>query len=268
MARGVSYRLVNQDCHEFLRTLPDSSVDLVCTDPPYHTTNLPFDRLEVRWPELWTELYRVCKPTAVQVMFAAQPFTTDLINSNRKRFKYPLVWVKSTVTGGLNCSYRPLTAHEDILVFSENLKAATYNPQRFAATDRRNVGTVRRRGDQKLSTQYGHNKPSVYHDDGTRYPTSVLSFGSGTGGAPKAHPTQKPESLVSYLVQTFAKEGDTVLDCFMGSGTTGAVCAALGRRFLGAEIDPVYFASAERRIRAAYARVPLNFTAPPEAPNA
>lgn len=266
MAGDVSYDLHLGDCQTWLKTLPDGSVDAVICDPPYHTTNLPFDRLEVRWAELWTELYRVCKPTAVQVMFAAQPFTTDLINSNRKRFKYSLVWVKSTVTGGLNCSYRPLTAHEDILVFSQNLKAATYNPQRFAATDRRNVGTVRRRGSQKLSTQYGHNKPSVYHDDGTRHPTSVLSFSSGTGGTPKAHPTQKPESLVSYLVQTFSSEGDTVLDCFAGSGTTGAVCAALGRHFVGAEIDPVYYAAAERRIRAAYARVPLDFTPAPEAP--
>lgn len=247
----MSWDLALADCHEWLETLPDGSVDLVCCDPPYHLTNLAFDALEVRWAELWPLIYRKCKPSAVQVMSSAQPFTTDLIVSNRKRFRYELIWPKTMATGHLNVHRRPLQSHEAIIVFSASQGA--YNPQ---------MGTGKPKGVMtKYATStkhYGSHKAVATVNNGERYPRTVLpSFSNGHGGVAVDHPTQKPLELLCYLVKTYSNPGDLVIDPFSGSGTTGAACILTGRDFKGCEISPEYHRVATRRLEAVAAQSQL-----------
>lgn len=237
----MTYTLDLADCHEWLKALPDASVDAVITDPPYHTTALAYDALPVRWAELWPEIYRVCKPSAVQVMFSAQPFTTDLINSNRRRYRYDLIWPKTVATGFLDANLKPLRAHEHVLVFAENPKQTTYNPQ---MTQGRGRGLIRRDGQ---AGHYGKGRASSV-DTGQRYPRSVLP----EHGRPmdNIHPSQKPLELLAYLVKTYSNPGDLIIDPFAGSGTTGAACLQTGRRFMGCEIGPAYHTAATARLEA------------------
>lgn len=244
-----AYELALADAHEWLKGLPDASVDAVITDPPYGTTQLAFDALEVRWAEIWAGIYRVCKPAAVQVMFSAQPFTTDLINSNRNRFRYELIWPKTTATGYLNAKSRPLRNHENILLFSER-GATTYNPQ-MQATSRKAYRVIRRTQSEHYCDRQKETVAAVL--DGTRYPTTVLEH-YPSQQAHSTHPTQKPLELLAYLVKTYTNPGDLVIDPFAGSGTTGHACIELGRRFTGCEIDPNYHAIAIKRLEAAAAQ--------------
>ncbi len=248
----MSYELVLADCHEWIKTLEDNSISAVITDPPYHTTQLAFDKLEVRWSELWPEIYRVCKPSAVQVMFSAQPFTTDLINSNRKRFRYPLVWDKAMPTGFLDAKRKPLRVHEDILVFAECFGDAAYIPQMGRGSPK---GLVVRSSN---AGQYAKHERVTTYNSGERYPTSILSFSNGDQ-TNKQHPTQKPLELLCYLVKTYSNPGDTVLDLFVGSGTTAHACLLTDRNFLGCEIDPVYHSTASKRLAAVAAQSRLEF---------
>jgi 16S rRNA G966 N2-methylase RsmD len=248
-----SYQLDLADCHEWIKALPDNSIDIVCCDPPYHTTQLKFDALEVRWPELWAEIYRVCKPSAVQVMFSAQPFTTDLINSNRKRFRYPLVWAKTMPTGFLDANRRPLRAHEDVLVFSAT-GSSTYNPQMVPCAPRR----IGHQSDHQTS-HYGAIRTDNRRIVTEAHPQSVISVGSNGHGGTSLHPTQKPLELLCYLVKTYSNPGDTVLDLFAGSGTTLVACLLTSREALGCEISPEYYAIAKRRLDAVMAQPALEF---------
>lgn len=244
------------DSHEFIKTLPDNSIDLVCTDPPYHTTQLAFDALEVRWSELWPEIYRVCKPSAQMVFFSAQPFTTALINSNPKDFRVERIWVKTRKTGHLHASWRPLQQHENILVFCRKPTTATYNPQR-QSYEGPFKGAVKRKP-EKHCRHYGHQTKEVtgWSDDGTRQPTTVMHYKSVQRDG-DSHPSQKNLECLKELVLTYTNPGDTVLDLFSGSFTTGVACLLTGRRFVGCEIDPQYFEIGKKRMEATAAQSSL-----------
>ena len=225
-----------------MRTLPDASVDAIITDPPYGTTALHFDQTPIDWPAWWAEIHRVTKETGVIVCFAADLFTVDLIQSNRKNYRYRLVWEKTMATGHLSANKRPMKAHEDIVVFARQFGGSTYNPQKTAGHPLYNAGGGR-------YAHYDHERPNERrHGDGTRHPRSILKFAQEPNALGKLHPTQKPLDLMRWLVATYSNPGDLVLDPFAGSGTTGVACAELGRRFLGAELDPAYHALAQRRI--------------------
>ncbi len=224
--RGIT--IFHGDCQQIIPAL--HAVNLVLMDPPYGTTQLDWD-IAPDWAALWPMLYHVCTPTALQVAFSAQPFTTDLINSNRKRFRYDLVWPKPTPTGFLDANRRPLRAHETILVFAEKFGGSTYKPQKTPCRpERKHRSPIR----QKEAAHYGKTalrfNTSVVTE---RHPTSVLpAFPNGSGGT-SIHETAKPLDLIMWLVSAYSNPGDLVLDPFMGSGPVVEACKRLGRRCVG-----------------------------------
>ncbi|WP_288773774.1 site-specific DNA-methyltransferase [uncultured Psychrobacter sp.] len=237
------FKLWHGDCLELMKDIPDGSVDLILTDPPYGTTQCKWDSV-INLNLMWQELKRVARPNAAIVMTAVQPFTTTLISSNIKMFKYDWVYCKTQATNFLNAKKQPLRNHESVLVFYR--KQPTYNPQMtngkpYSITDGKKSQSVS--GDADI-TNGGHRTVS----DGKRYPLSVMSkITSETG----LHPTQKPVALMEYLIKTYTHEGDTVLDFTMGSGSTGVACAKTNRGFIGIELDRDYYDIAVNRINEA-----------------
>lgn len=226
---------------ELLKTIPDKSVDMVLCDPPYGTTDCSWDSVLPLAP-LWAEYNRVLKPRGVAVLFAAQPFTTQLINSNLKQFRYCWYWLKNTPTGFAFARYQPMRKIEDICVFYRGA-APTYNPQGLQVV---NNPKPKRCLSTKPDTVYKRDTlMQEYTPKYSNYPKNVLQFNTERG----LHPTQKPVPLLEYLVRTYTNPGDTVLDNCMGSGSTGvAVKRVGGRKFIGIEQDAGYFEIARQRI--------------------
>lgn len=235
--------LIHGDCFEAMAGLPAASVHALISDPPYGRTRLPWDR-GVDWPRFWEEAHRVCAAGAAIVLFSAQPFTTDLINSNRREFRYELIWHKNRAVGWLDARRRPLRAHENILVFTADFARHTYNPQMEDGH-----APYRRPSSHRppVASHYNWSRRSAGGVVRSRYPRSVLSFASRQEAA--LHPTQKPLKLMDWLVRTYSQPGDVVLDPFMGSGTTGAACLQSGRGFIGIESDKGYFEKASHRLQ-------------------
>jgi len=243
-------KLMQGDCLKRMKEIPDGSVDMVCADPPYQITSCKWDSIIPLEP-MWEQLKRVIKQNGAIVMTASQPFTTTLIASNMKMFKYCWVWEKSKPTGFINAKNAPLRKHEDIVVFSPGTTAnrssrrMNYKPQGLVKSGR----LVKTKNDAKDA--WGA-RPS--RDNGgyiqayTNYPVSIINISSE---GKTVHPTQKPVALMEYLIKTYTNEGETVLDFTMGSGTTGVACANLGREFIGIEKDLDYFNIALERIEKA-----------------
>ena len=232
------------DCLERMKEIPDGSVDMILTDPPYGTTACKWDSI-IDLNLMWKQLERIIKPRGAVVMTAANPFTGILIVSNLNIFKYSLVWKKSRVSHFAQAPYRFLTEHEDIVVFSyggvsKNARVRMiYNPQ--GLSDCNKVCRGKRHSDHRPSRII----QSDYVQTKTGYPKSILEFGSDTA---KYHPTQKPVALMEYLIKTYTNKGETVLDFTMGSGTTGVAAMRTGRGFIGIELDKKYFNIACLRI--------------------
>jgi len=210
---------------------------------------LPLDRL-------WAEYWRIVKPNGAVVLFCAQPFTTMLISSNLKHFKYCWLWKKTQAVGHLNAWKQPMRNTEDIAVFYR--KQCTYNPE-LVDKKPENIRpqTSRTRG----TDNYGAHGLDVFKCPPDKsMPATVVEFANAQG---TVHPTQKPVALMEYLIRTYTNPGDTVLDNTMGSGTTGVAAARTGRQFIGMEMDPGYFAIAQERIAAA---TPVNDVRPAVAP--
>ena len=237
-------RLIRGDCLEVMPNLPGKSIDMVMVDPPYGITACKWDSV-IPLELMWEQLKRIVKPNGAIVMTASQPFTTTLIASNMKMFKYSLVWKKSKICHFAQAPYRFLTEHEDIAVFSnggtsKNAKIRmVYNPQ--GLQDCNVVCKGKGHSDHRPSNI----KQADYIQTKTGYPKSILEFKSDSA---KVHPTQKPVALMEYLIKTYTNEGEVVLDFAMGSGTTGVACRNLGRRFIGIESDEEYFEIAKKRI--------------------
>jgi len=236
----MSTHLMQGDCLERMKEIPDGSVDMVLTDPPYGTTACKWDAV-IDLPLMWEQLKRVIKPNGAIVMTASQPFTSALVMSNVAMFKYDWVWQKPKGTGHLNAKKMPMRDKEDVLVFYS--KQATYNPQFLPG------GAYREKSGWKNTkgyAGYGADKRTGNNNDGKRFPKQVIKFGVVERGT--VHPTQKPVALMEYLVRTYTHEGETVLDFTMGSGTTGVAAKNLGRKFIGIELDQTYYDIAEKRI--------------------
>jgi DNA modification methylase len=234
------------DCLEMMKAIPDGSVDMVLTDPPYGTTACKWDSV-IPFEPMWEQLKRITKENGAIVLTASQPFTSALIMSNVSVHHQSLVWVKNKPSGHLNAKKRHLTGHEDIVVFCE--KPPTYNPQKWQSSPANKATRT------KTTPVYGAQVSTTYKGGQTeRYPTTLLPFpvvnndGSGDG---RYHPTQKPVALMEYLICTYTNQGETVLDFTMGSGTTGVACKNLGRKFIGIEQDERYFEIAKKRIDSA-----------------
>ncbi len=226
------------DCLELMKDIPDKSIDDIIADLPYGITRAKWDII-LDLDLLWKQYERIIKDNGAIVLFGSQPFTTTLINSNRKLFRYDLVWDKKMKVGMMNCKRMPLRQHEDIVVFYK--KQPTYNPQMTKGKMRN-----KKIAPTKDFEVYGQITPiDNFNDD--YYPSSILEFSNANQKA-KSHPTQKPVALLEYLIKTYTNEGDLVLDNTMGSGTTGVACVNTNRRFIGIEMDDKYFAIAEKRI--------------------
>lgn len=219
-----------------MEDIPDKSVDMILCDLPYGVTAknkwdcvIPFD-------ELWNQYSRIVKNNGAIVLHCQQPFTTNLISSNIKEFKYCYSWYKHQVSGFLNAKKQPLRNMEDIAVFYK--KQPTYNPQMVK-------GKMQLKNTGGASSNYNEFEAMPHMSD-EYYPTTLLDFPLRRfkGG----HPTQKPVELEEWLIKTYTNEGDIVLDNCMGSGTTGLACKNLNRKFIGIELDSTYFNMAKERI--------------------
>jgi predicted methyltransferase len=239
--------LMQGDCLELMKTIPDGSVDMVLTDPPYGTTACKWDSV-IPFEPMWEQLKRIIKPNGAIVMTASQPFTSALIMSNASMFKYCWVWEKNKATGHLNAKKRPMVAHEDVVVFYA--KPTTYNPQGLTKKDKPTVskGNRGKKGSGSSGEVYGLAVKDAIQTH-TGYPRSVIGIGVDMTAA--FHPTQKPIALMEYLIKTYTNESETVLDFTMGSGTTGVAAKNLNRKFIGIELDENYYNIARERIEVA-----------------
>lgn len=244
-------QLICGDGYEVIESLSAGSVDAVITDPPYGTTALAWDK-RMDYARFWAGVTRVVKETGIIAVFCAQPMMTDLINSNRKHFRYDLIWHKTTPVGFLDANRRPLRAHENIAIFCQkwrgagNAKLSTYNPQFWYGKP-----YAKRAAGKERCAHYGTFKDVQRgSEDGRRHPISVLQYANRAGGR-SWHPTAKPVELLRWLVATYTEPGELILDPFMGSGPTGVAAVELGRRFVGVEMEPGYHAIAEQRINEA-----------------
>ena len=237
------------DCLELLKDVPDGSVDLILTDPPYGTTACKWDSV-IDFDLMWAELKRVIKPNGAIVLFGSEPFSSALRMSNIKQYKYDWIWEKSHPTGVALSKKQPMKYHEMLHIFYA--KQPTYNPQ--MTKGKVNHGDNRHLKDNEfLNSSSQPNMRAIrtkHYKSGMKFPKSVQKFNSHNR-ADLSHPTQKPVPLLEYMIKTYTNEGDTVLDFTMGSGSTGVACVNTSRKFIGIELDKDYFAIAEQRINEA-----------------
>lgn len=242
-----SYTLYNGDCNKVLHDIPDGSIDLVLTDPPYAQLSLEWDKKVLID---WELLKQKTSPRANFLLFGVQPFTTELINSNIDMFRYNLIWKKSRPSLGHHSKNRPMREYEEISVFSKlkwghqsqlGNNRMTYNPQGLKFVKK----GVYHRIMGKNHTGDRPNQIGKEYDIYTNYPRDILEFSSVEKAV---HPTQKPVKLLEYLIKTYSFEYDNVLDFTMGSGSTGVACKQTNRSFTGIELDETYFTIAEERI--------------------
>ena len=228
------------DCLERMKEIPDGSVDMILADLPYGTTACKWDTI-IPFEPLWEQYKRVIKDNGAIVLTASQPFTTTLIASNMKMFRYCWVWEKTLFSNFALVRKQPAKKHEDIVVFYK--RQPTYNPQMEVGqpyTDKvrsRTMGVTSDAIPMKKAIQ----------NTGTRFPSSIQRFSNGNNG--NIHPTQKPVELMEYLIKTYTNENETVLDFTAGSFTTGVACVNLNRKFIGIEMDNNYFDIGVNRIK-------------------
>jgi len=236
--------LINDDCLKALLKIPNNSIDLILTDPPYGTTACKWDSI-IPFEPMWKELKRIIKDNGCIALFGSEPFSSSLRISNIKWFRYDWVWEKTRPTGFFLAKKQPLKIHENISIFYK--KQCFYNPIKKKADEKK---IDKRKTFNPTSNPYlGGIIKNRTKDDGTRFPLSIQKFSSISQKG--QHPTQKPVALLEYLIKTYTIENDRVLDFTMGSGSTGVACKNLNRNFIGIELDKEYFKIAENRINSA-----------------
>ena len=241
--------LYKGDCLTFMPQIPDGSVDMVLCDLPYGILACKWDS-QIPLEPLWKEYERVIRPNGAIVLFATQPFTTTLISSRIDLYRYSWIWVKEKGSNFQLANIQPLKRTEDICVFSKARCANGAKPctRYFPILEKRDIplkyGGGRNVGGELL---HKHKMKELNKTYTTRHPTNILCF-TKNYGQDNYHPTQKPEALLSYLIRTYTKEGETVLDNCMGSGSTGVACVLTNRSFIGIEKEQKYFEIAKKRI--------------------
>jgi len=241
--------LYNDDCFNVLKTLPDESVDLVLTDPPYGTTAIEWDSV-LDFDKMWVELERITKPKSNIILFASQPFSSLLITSKLDWFRYELIWNKNKCGSPGLAKKRPQKVHENILIFSKE-SGCIYNPimekgepWKRESKNPEGYGT----GVNTHKYGFGKNKFMGRENKGIRYPKSILHASRNFSAQQTVHPTQKPTNVLNWLIMTYSNESDVVLDFTMGSGSTGVSAKLTGRKFIGIEKEKEYFEISEKRI--------------------
>lgn len=232
--------LFNADCFDVFPSIPDNSIDAIIADLPYGTTACKWDSI-LPFDKLWESYERIIKPNGAIVLFGSQPFTSALIMSNPKLFRYCWVWHKTRPSNFPLAKRQPMKYHEDICVFG--IKSPFYYPQMVKADKVRKKG----KNEGYRGFNKGLEKPEYLDKEYTDfYPSSIQTFVLHNKGL--LHPTQKPIALLEYLVKTYTNEGETVLDNTMGSGTTGVACLNTNRKFIGIEKDQQYYQVAVNRL--------------------
>ena len=240
-------KLYKGDCLELMKSIPDGSIDAIITDPPYGTTACKWDSV-IPFDLMWEQLNRIIKPNGAIVLFGSEPFSSALRMSNIKNYKYDWVWDKLSATNFVHAKNKPMKQHENISVFSlgttihkgQSKNRMEYYPQELIQINKKRNKTIN--SDISFSKRPSHKDEFITTH--TNYPKTILSFKRDKG----FHPTQKPISLMEYLIKTYTNENETVLDFTMGSGSTGVACVNTNRNFIGIEMDNNYFEIAEKRI--------------------
>ena len=234
-----NYELFHGDCFEHMKKIGPKSVDMILCDLPYGMTKNKWD-VVLPFDQLWKEYNRIIKDNGAIVLFGSQPFTSMMIMSNQKMFRYALVWEKNKFSDFLNARRKPMKTNEDIVVFYK--KQPTYNPQYWQSTPYTRWNSQEAVDRQ---TNYGSHKSNIVESDGKRLPTTVLKFNRVER---PDHPTQKPTDLLAWLIRTYTNENDLVLDNCMGVGSTGVAAINEKRRFIGIELDKVYYDKSVEKI--------------------
>ena len=252
----IAMQLIQGNCLEVMKKIHDKSIDMILVDPPYGVTCLKWDEV-IDFNELWKEYERIIKDNGIIAIFGIQPFTSMLIASNLRLYRYSWVWQKDTATGHLNANYKPMQITEDINIFSKGTVGSlsknpiTYHPQGITSVNkvkRNNPNSTWRKNKGYSSMNNVLNSDKEFVQKYTGYPSNILVFPRDKNAV---HPTQKPVALLEYLIKTYTSEGATVLDNCMGSGSTGVACKNTNRDFIGIELDEKYFNIAKERIELA-----------------
>ena len=237
-----NYKLLHGDCLERMKEIPDGSIDLILTDPPYGTTACKWDSV-IPFDLMWEQLKRIIKPSGAIVLFGSEPFSSALRMSNIKQYKYDWVWDKKLAGNGILAKKQPLKVHELIHIFNSKI----YYPQKTkgkmrskmtGGMDTNSVDTIQ----NSISFQ------EEYKND-DYYPKTIQEFSTAGMRAGRLHPTQKPVALLEYLINTYTQENETVLDFTFGSCSTGIACLNTNRKFIGIELDDNYFDIGAERMR-------------------
>ena len=245
-------KLYNGDCLEIMKGIPDKSVDMILCDLPYGTTACKWDSV-IPFEPLWERYNRIIKKDGAILLFAQEPFSSQLINSNIHKFKYKWIWQKTKSTGFPMANYRPLKSYEEIILFSDapctytkNGSDGVYNPQGLKECNR-----IKKRTSSKhlTTSSSGGNMESEYVVKFENYPKDIISYSNGK--KKNIHPCEKPIDLLEYLINTYTNKNEIILDNTMGSGSTGVACVNTGRKFIGIELDKKYFNIAQSRINQA-----------------
>lgn len=244
------YKLINGDCLGVMKQIPDKSIDMILCDPPYGTTACSWDII-IPFDKLWEQYKRIVKQNSAIVLFGNEPFSSFLRVSNDSWYKYDWKWIKDTPTGFQTVKTQPLRKYEDIMVFSSGTIASkskrnmSYYPQGLVRKTK-----IKMVGKKPLYIgQRKNQEGKMYISQYENYPINLLEFKKERI---TVHPTQKPVELLEYLINTYTKENDIVLDNCMGSGSTGVACIQTGRRFIGIELDEHYFDISCGRINQEY----------------
>jgi len=239
--------IYNEDCLEFMKRLPDKSIDMILCDLPYGTTACKWDTIIPLEP-MWEAYKRIIKDNGAIVLTASQPFTSKLVMSNLKMFKYELVWNKMIGGNFVQANKRILPSHENILVFYKTLP--TYNPQK-TKKDKSIIRPNNNGSSGNSINSMSVAKNSIGYDNITSFPVSILNYSSKMqecNSLNRVHPTQKPVALFSYLIKTYTNENDIVLDNCSGSGTTAISCLETNRKYICCELDSNYYDISLKRI--------------------
>lgn len=239
-------KLILGDCLGKLKDVPDRSIDLICIDPPYGSTPLHWDKI-INFDMLWNNLDSKLIERGNVLIFGQEPFSSFVRMSNIINYKYDWYWEKERLTNVFQVKRRPGKTVETISVFGKS--DSRYYPQKAVYVGKRVTNKIGKnaRWSKTMAIDTEKTKPFEYIDTGERHPTQVLKFNRDNNrGA--LHPTQKPVVLLEYLIKTYTLEGETVLDCCMGSGSTGIACLNTKRNFIGIEKDEKYFEIAKKRI--------------------
>ena len=241
-----NYKLYNGDCLEVMDRLIEEGlkVDAIICDPPYGTTACKWDSI-IPFEPMWQRINKLIKPNGAIALFSDNPFSSKLISSNIKNYKYDWIWEKEQGKNFQHCKRMPLKKTEYINVFYK--KQPIYNPQGLIKLNKPIIKNNKGKGG-RLGHLSSEHKRQFYEQWYTNYPSNILKFNADRG----FHPTQKPVKLLEYLIKTYTNKNELVLDFTMGSGSTGVACANTGRKFIGIELDNNYFEISKKRIEEAY----------------